>query len=653
MTPSSEASADPVAADVWLVGFDPGRSFLSLSRWSPWAFVLLALGACGNRASSVTGSGSSSGTSNRVSAGTVTGTSAGASTGASAAAATGSGTGSGNSGSSGAGSTGMSSGGAGSSAMSGSSGAIVPVSTTFVNYELTGTWPALIAGTAANPIKQTPGALTYKMVRVGDRFLAESCSIADYNHDGIPDISSGRRWYEGPDFTTSHIYRSGHEAQPIDGITGAQALAGSVEFESVSDDWADYPFDMDGDGWPDIINIASPDGSGGPVVEGDTGLVASITAQQSSTGYWYKNPGNPANATDNYWTANLIGFDLQMEQRGLTDVDGDGKPEIFAACRACAGGGGTKGYYEGDWGNPTAPWTFHPVTRVYQSTFGGTGLMNGIGMGDIVGNGKPDLLERSGAWLQPATNPPTVETCVGYKCTPWQWVAQALSGGEGQPVDLSNNEDDTGGSHMFAYDVDGDGDMDIVGADSAFGWGLSWYEQTMPVTSCVGQPSSLSAGGLGGDGGTGANCFVKHQIIATNSAADLALYGVAFSELASAQVVDMDGDGLPDIITGKMFLAKAYDQGDPDNMGTPVLYVFKLVRDANPPQSGRAHFEPHLVNAAVPAVNTGDAGAFPATWTGGSGIGRQIAIGQINPQTDGIMDICIASKLGLYVYFGQ
>jgi hypothetical protein len=139
----------------------------------------------------------------------------------------------------------------------------------------------------------------------------------------------------------------------------------------------------------------------------------------------------------------------------------------------------------------------------------------------------------------------------------------------------------------------------------------------------------------------------------TNSPADLALYKVAFSELHAVQLVDMDGDGLPDIVTGKDWLACPYFCGDPDPQGTPVVYVFKLVRDADPPHAGKAHFEPHLVNAAVPASGTEDAGAFPAAWTGGSGVGRQIAIGQINPQTDGIMDICVASKLGLFVYLGQ
>src|SRR5580692_893441 len=137
------------------------------------------------------------------------------------------------------------------------------------------------------------------------------------------------------------------------------------------------------------------------------------------------------------------------------------------------------------------------------------------------------------------------------------------------------------------------------------------------VGSCLGATTTLNT--------ASPNCFVKHQIMFTNSLADLALYKVAFSELHAVQLVDMDGDGLPDIVTGKDWLACPYSCDDPDSQGTPVVYVFKLVRDANPPEAGKAHFEPHLVNAAVPASGTGDdAGAFPAAWTGGSGVGRQL-----------------------------
>jgi hypothetical protein len=161
---------------------------------------------------------------------------------------------------------------------------------------------------------------------------------------------------------------------------------------------------------------------------------------------------------------------------------------------------------------------------------------------------------------------------------------------------------------MYSGDFDGDGDADIFSADWAHGWGLAWYEQTAGMK------------------------FVKHMIIASNSAADLAKYGpVIFSEPHAAQVVDMDGDGVPDIITGKMRFAHPINVGDPDPLGAPVLYVFKGVRDM-PGVSGMMHFEPKLVDNVF-------------------GVGRQIAIGQVN--TDGILDICVASKLGLAVFLGQ
>jgi hypothetical protein len=42
--------------------------------------------------------------------------------------------------------------------------------------------------------------------------------------------------------------------------------------------------------------------------------------------------------------------------------------------------------------------------------------------------------------------------------------------------------------------------------------------------------------------------------------------------------------------------------------------------------------EPHLVDMEV-------------------GVGRKLSVGHVNK--DGIMDICIASKIGLYVFLGQ
>jgi hypothetical protein len=509
------------------------------------------------------------------------------------------------------------------------------VKTTFKNFEITGTWPQL-----GTPLKTMPGKLVYTKMVLDTNFYAESCSIADYNGDGIPDVSAGRRWWQGPDFTTVHLFRGGHGALP-------RAGAPTELQNGVSDDWADYPWDIDGDGLPDIINIASCS-----YTEALTNTYEPMP-QLDGTGYWYKNPGAPANTVDygtngsTGWPSYEISSDMKLEQKGIADVDGDGKPEIFASCHACAGG--TKGYYEADWTNPKNPWAFHVVTRTYEFPFGGTGWQHGNGFGDIDGDGKPDLLERSGVWLQPATGWPAGGTAGMYQAM--SWVPQAFS----YPPYVGDNTSNQGGSHMFAFDVNGDGLVDVISADWAHGYGLAWYEQLKPgVKSCVGATTTATTASK--------NCFTKHQIINTNSKADLAAYplpyngtpSVEMSELHGAQLVDMDGDGLPDIVIGKMRFAHPYDQNDPDPDGIAYSFVFKLVRDATKP--GGAWFEPHQIETGVtdtPALPNAAPPPYMAPVGSGTayGVGRQVTVGHLN--MDGIPDVCVSSKLGMVLYFGQ
>ena len=483
-----------------------------------------------------------------------------------------------------------------------------------MNYELTGSMPNL---KAVVPTK-AGGTLSYTKTVINEVFMAESCAIADYNRDGIPDISAGRRWYEGPDFKKVHIYRGGHDALP-------RAGASAELVDGVSDDWADYPWDMDGDGYPDIINIAS----------GDADETVSLLPkpQPHATAYWYKNPGaaaalsaDPAEVTGQNWVGHVMHTDVRQEQHGIADVDGDGKPEIYGACLGCTPTQ-TKGYYYGDWSNPTAAWKYQAVTPkdMYPFPFGGLGWLHGLGFGDVNLDGKPDLLERGGIWLQGATPPPFPGGAVTSSiasCT----TAPASCGWINTPLWNGDPDDNQGGAHMYAYDIDGDGDIDIFSADWAHGENLAWYENATKDPKTPGP-------------------FIKHYFMKSNSAADMAMYGVFFSQPHAAQVVDMDGDGVPDIVTGKMRFAHPYDQNDPDPDGEPYLYVFKTVQEMHPGVSGKAHFEAHLVDGSPTAVEgaTGMAG--------GVGVGRQIAVGHIN--LDGIPDICVSSKLGLYVFYGK
>jgi hypothetical protein len=433
-------------------------------------------------------------------------------------------------------------------------------------------------------------SLTYTKVTVHTRFLSESVAVADIDHDGNMDLVSGKFWYAGPNFSdaaSQHIYRDGHLDLPR---TGAE-----VEINTgVSDAWAAYTYDMDGDGWDDIIQIAAA--AVGP------GNINGWDPITPGTGYWYKNPANQGTGN---WTRYTISNDMRMEHKGLVDVTGDGKPEILGSCGNCAPSQ-TKGYWQADWNNPTSPWTYHAVTRTY-SYPGGAGWIHGIGAGDVNGDGRADLLERSGVWLQPAD--PT---------TPWTFINVALS----LPEFLGTDQD-IGGSNMFVYDVDGDGMNDIVNSLQSHDYGLAWFKQ--------------------GPAGT----FTRQMIM--NTPAEQAMYNnVAVSQLHSLAFQDMDGDGLPDIVTGKTWLAHPYPTGDGGNMDPVLLYVFKLVRTPT------VHFEPHLIDSDMAGGAPGeslDTASATCTQACGSGVGREFKIADINK--DGIPDIAIASKRGLYVYYGK
>jgi len=184
-----------------------------------------------------------------------------------------------------------------------------------------------------------------------------------------------------------------------------------------------------------------------------------------------------------------------------------------------------------------------------------------------------DLIEKDGWWEQPSSlaNDP-------------QWEFHKAPFG-------------SGGAQMYAYDVNGDGLNDVITSLAAHGFGLAWYEQ-------------LREGG-----------FREHVIM--NKQPRENRYGVKFSELHALDLVDMDGDGLKDIVTGKRFWSHGRI-GDPDRNDTAVIYWFQLVR--GPDKS--VDFVPHLIHDD-------------------SGVGTQAVAGDING--DGLPDVVIGNKKGTFV----
>jgi hypothetical protein len=456
---------------------------------------------------------------------------------------------------------------AGTSAMGGAAGAVGAGG-------MTGTGGMAGAG-GSGPRPVNPN-FTYTKITIHQRFLAESVAVGDFNHDGILDIAAGRRWYAGPFApgynlaTGEHIYRDGHEDLPT---TGAE-----VEINTgVSDSWAAYAYDINGDGWDDIIQITASDI--GPMLAGQIPI-------PFGTGNWYANPKGGAGN----WPKYQISPDMKGEHKAFVDMTGDGKPEILGSCKNC-NPIQTWGYWQANWTTPTAPWTFHPVTRTYDYKDGCCGWLHGLGAGDVNGDGKMDLLERSGVWLQPANGTGA-----------WTFLNSAFSIPE-----FLGTQPDIGGSNMFAYDVDGDGMNDVVTSLNSHGYGLAWFKQ--------------------GPAGT----FSRQMIF--NTPQEKAMYNnVAVSQLHSLQFEDMDGDGLKDIVTGKTFLAHPYPTNDPGGMDPVEFYIFKLVRTPT------VHFEPHLLEADTATTKA-------------AGGAREFKVIDINK--DGILDIVVANKRGLFVFMGK
>ncbi len=104
-------------------------------------------------------------------------------------------------------------------------------------------------------------------------------------------------------------------------------------------------------------------------------------------------------------------------------------------------------------------------------------------------------------------------------------------------------------------------------------------------------------------------------------------YGIAFSQLHAVELVDVDGDGLKDIVTGKCFWAHG-PTGDPDPGAPAVLYWFRLVRT----KDGSVDWVPHVMDLD-------------------SGVGRQIGVADVNG--DGRPDFIVGNKKGTFVFLQE
>lgn len=283
--------------------------------------------------------------------------------------------------------------------------------------------------------------------------------------------------------------------------------------------------------------------------------------------YWYENP----QGSEGYWPRHLIHPAVDNESPAFVDMTGDGELELVFHTD------GYLGYAKPAGEDATQPWRFHRVSEQGEWER----YNHGLGVGDINGNGYKDIMMKEGWWENPGPG----------------WDGQASW--EYHPADFG-----PGGAQMYAYDVDGDGLNDVITSLEAHGWGLAWFRQVR------------SDGDIH---------FEKELIMGESH--DENPHGVRFSQPHALALVDMNKNGIKDIVTGKRFWAHG-PEGDPEPNAAAVIYWFKPDRNTD----DRVEFIPVLVDDD-------------------SGVGTQFATGDLSG--NGYPDIATCNKKGGFVFLNR
>jgi hypothetical protein len=158
---------------------------------------------------------------------------------------------------------------------------------------------------------------------------------------------------------------------------------------------------------------------------------------------------------------------------------------------------------------------------------------------------------------------------------------------------------------ILITDVNGDGLNDII-MGSDHGYGLAWLEQKME---------------------NGKRTFVQHWI------------ETEYPTFHTMALADLDGDGKPELITGKQLLA--HNGGDVGALEPVFVFYYKI---------NKGHFERHVLSYSPlePYFAPGYSGPPPNYVIG---VGMRLSVADLDG--DGRQDIVVACRSGLYVFFNK
>lgn len=459
--------------------------------------------------------------------------------------------------------------------------------------------PAVLAALpAADAKKDTPKddtGITWKKTVLDKTFRAEGVAVADVNKDGKLDVLAGEVWYEAPDWKMHEIQKPGDYKDGAGGYSHTFAC------------WTE---DLNKDGWDDLIVIDFP---GAPC-------------------YWLENPKNQPG----HWKKHIIWHSACNETPLYTDLLGNGKRVLVMGWQPKGKDNEGQMAYFTPGSDPTALWEMHAISEpsvpatykltaaafkalekdglpeetvvrlgsLRDKTFvslqemlaeaakllnekessefkakcqkhvtlpgkqipGTFRFAHGLGVGDVNGDGRLDVICTGGWWEQP----------VKVEGKPWKF----------HPANIGDACAD-----MFAYDMDGDGKADIL-SSSAHNYGIWWHQQK---ANSGGEPS-----------------FLRRD-----------LFPKFVSQTHAMHFVDINGDGLKDLVTGKRWWAHG-PRGDADPNAPATVYWFEAKRGSD----GVTAFVPHKIDDD-------------------SGIGTQFTVADVNG--DKLLDVVVANKKGVFL----